>query len=171
MGTSQSDQIVSSIADSCNFVSNWESFIETPGITRVFGTCAAERNAKEMVLTKIENDDAVEKFVAPERDECSVTGTTNCKDASATVAKMLNSKALEQQTLTFSKFAPFPLTTNNLNEEYVRGQLCLVKKIPPKRDPSVEVYLSPYGSQGYPPNPNTFVFIANGWKIVKLLPS
>ena len=175
MGTSEidestADQIVNIIADSCNFVSDWDSIVETPGVIRVFGTRAAERDAIQRVLTKIENDDTVEKFVAPARDQYSVTGTTNWKDASATVTKMLNSKALEPQTLTFYKFAPLRLTTNNLNEGYTQGQLCLVRKIPSSRDPSVEVYLSPYGNREYPPNPSTFDFIANGWKIVKLLP-
>ena len=123
-----------------------------------------------MFLTKIETDDSVEKLVATARDQCSVTGTTNWKDASATVTKIMNNKALEPQTLTFYKFAPLRLTTNNLNEGYTQGQLCLVRKIPSSRDPSLEVYLSPYGNREYPPNGSTFDFIAISWKIVKLLP-
>ena len=126
---STADQIVSIIVGSCSFVSDWDSFIETPGVIRVPGTHAVERDAIKMVQTKIESDDTVGKLIAPARDHCSVTGTRNRKDASdVTVRKMLNCKALELRTFTFYRFAPLRITTNNLNEGYTQGQLCLFQK-------------------------------------------
>ena len=162
------EEIIKIVSESCNFVANWNSIVDKPGVIRVFGRRVAEREAVEMVLSKVENDTLVEKFVATAKDQCSVTGTTNWKDASSTASKLLNNKALEPQKLTLYKFAPLRMTTNNLKEGYTQGQLCLVKKIPSCTDSVLEVYLSPFGNRECPSNPESFDFLANGWKVIKL---
>ena len=164
-------QITQILSESCNFVTDWDSVIDRPGVIRIFGTRSAEREAVDMVLSKIEGDNSIMKFFAYAIDHYTTTGTTNWKPGNLTTTKLLNSRALEPQKLILYQFAPLRLTVKNLSEGYTQGQLCLVKSIPSNSHSMLEVYLSPYGNRDFPADPSTFHFIENGWKIVKLYPT
>ena len=173
MGTSEltedvADEIVNVLSHSCNFVENWESVVERPGVIRVFGTRAAERDAVQMVLTKIEHNDSIEKFYATSKDQYTATGTTNWKEGTCLTTKLLNNRALEPRSLTLYKYAPLRLTINNIQQGYTQGQLCLVKETPSVNDSVLEVFISPFGNRHFPDNPVTFDFLTNGWRVIKL---
>ena len=122
------NDIAQVLSDSCNFVDDWNSIAYRPGFIRVFGTRAAEREDVKMVLDEIEKNQTIEKYHSMSCDEYTTTGTTNWKKGTPNTTKLLNYRALEPQLLTFYVYAPLRLTTNNLNEGYTLGQLCLDKK-------------------------------------------
>ena len=115
------------LSESWNFVDDWNSIAYRPGFIRVFGTRAEEREAVKMVLDEIRKIKQL-KNITTSCDQFTTTGTTNWKKGTSNTTKLLNYRALEPQLLTFYKYAPLRLTTNNLSEGITQGQLCLVKK-------------------------------------------
>ena len=69
MDESTTDQFVDVIAGSCNFVSDWESIVATPGNIIVFESRAAKTDANQIVSSEIESDFSKKNFFARSTDQ------------------------------------------------------------------------------------------------------
>jgi predicted GIY-YIG superfamily endonuclease len=146
------------IANTCTFVSSWDSPVIGKSTVRVFGRHEAVRLAEKEMISSIKNSDVTVVQSEARDEEMSVTAHSNWITATESTRRRLDRKCKEARILTFYPSAVYEMT-ENCPGKFSQSQVAVLGSMPTAEQArthgAVTLLLAPPGCKAVPENVNT----------------